>query len=130
VNFRRLALPKRRRLANVAVILYLQVLVSDVRRVESVVEPRLVCTDTRPVQPVAAVTPAGRVSAPETTKRNGAPRSDAGVTFALSSAPAGGRRSAPAAREPVAGRAAAAAGPAAVAVAVAAPRCTRMRCRR
>ena len=82
-NVSRVALPKRRRLANVAVVLYVQSLRRLTRRV-AITSPRLTSTVTRPLQPADRATPLGSVSRPLMRKLNGARRSRAGVTAALS----------------------------------------------
>lgn len=83
MNFSWVDLPKRPRLENETRELYVQFDLSETRRVEIVVPPRLTCTDTRPLQPAARVMPLGSVSRPLVRKTNGARRSRPGVTVAL-----------------------------------------------
>jgi len=83
VSLSRLTFAKRRALLNVTVEEYVQSLRNETRRVESVTDPRLTCTETRPLHPVDLEIPLGNVNRPEVRKRNLARTSDAGVTRAL-----------------------------------------------
>ena len=83
MSLSRLTFAKRRALLNVTVEEYVQSLRNETRRVESVTDPRLTCTETRPLHPVDLEIPLGNVNRPEVRKRNLARTSDAGVTRAL-----------------------------------------------